>query len=72
MSRYRTPTTQQQALAEAFYLALIAPGESERRAAELLAEQYADGLDESTIEIARAAAHERYEADADGDETWVE
>ena len=39
MSRYRSRTTPEQRLAEMLYLRLVAPGDDERRGAELLAER---------------------------------
>ena len=59
MTQYRsTFTTPEQALAEALFLALMAPGESEAQAAAMLAEEIAadHGLDEQAVEFAKAAA----------------
>jgi hypothetical protein len=64
VSRYREPTTVEQALAEALYLALIAPGDEEAQAAVILAEELARGLDESTVELCQAQALERFEAES--------
>jgi hypothetical protein len=61
MTRYRQPTTQEQALAEALYLGLIAPGDEEAQAAAQLAEEIAEGLDVSTVELCQAFALERFE-----------
>ena len=66
MIRYRsTFSTPEQALAEALFLGLMAPGESEAQACAMLAEEIAadNGLDE-TVELAKAAALERFELDA--------
>ena len=60
---YRQPETPEQALVEAFYLELIAPGEGEAQAAALLVGQFRVGLDENTIAACRATALERFETD---------
>lgn len=58
---YATP---EQALTEALFLGLMAPGESEAQACAMIAEEFAAGLGEQTVEIARAAALERCELEA--------
>jgi hypothetical protein len=66
VSRYRsTFTTPEQALTEALFLGLMAPGEDEARACAELAEQIAaeHDLDQQTVELAKAAALERFEAE---------
>jgi hypothetical protein len=66
VSRYRsTFSTPEQALTEALFLGLMAPGEDEAQACALLAEQIAaeHGVDEQTVELAKAAAFERFEAE---------
>ena len=60
MSCYREPTTQEQALVEALFLGLMAPGEDEAQAAAMLAEEFPVGMDESTVEKAKAYALERF------------
>jgi hypothetical protein len=60
---YREPATQEQALAEALFLALMAPDERKAAAATLLAEQLAVGLDAATVAQAKAHALERWEAE---------
>jgi hypothetical protein len=56
----------EQALAEALFLALISPGESEAQAASTLAEELAAdfGLDAAAVKLAKAAALERFEHEA--------
>lgn len=63
VSRYREPTTLEQALSEALYLGLVAPGDEEAQAAAMLAEDLAQGMDEATVEMCKAHALERFEAD---------
>lgn len=63
VSRYREPTTLEQALAEALYLALTAPDEHGIRAATALAQELARGLDARTVELCKAHALERFELD---------
>lgn len=66
VTQYRTSfDTPEQALAEALFLELMAPGESEAQACAMLAEEIAAGLDEHTVELCKAAALERYEAKAE-------
>jgi Fe-S-cluster-containing dehydrogenase component len=61
---YREPTTREQALAEALYLELVAGGDEGKRAAcRLLVDAYSAGLDPAVVEICRAHARERYEAE---------
>ena len=60
---YRQPKTVEQALVEALYLELIAPGDGEAQAAAMLAEQFKAGVDENTIAAFRAAARERFEVE---------
>jgi hypothetical protein len=55
----------EQAVVEALFLGLMAPGESEAQAAATLAEELAAGMDEATLELCRAAALERFEAEAE-------
>ena len=55
----------EQALAEALFLALMAPGESEAQAASKLVEELAAGLDAAAVELAKAAALERFEHEAE-------
>jgi hypothetical protein len=64
LSRYRSPTTPEQLLSEALYLIFVAPGDDERRGAQLLVERIVEqyGVDEHVIELARAHALERAEA----------
>jgi hypothetical protein len=68
MARYRTTfSTAEQALVEALFLGLMAPGEGEAQACAMLAEEIAveHGLDEQTVELAKAAALERFELEED-------
>ena len=60
---YRDPTTVEQALVEAFYLQLIAPGHGEATAAGLVAKRLSSGLTENTIAARKASARERFEAE---------
>jgi hypothetical protein len=69
VTRYRsTFETPEQALSEALFLALMAPGESEARAATTLAEELAAGfgLDAEAVELAKAHALERFEHEVGG------
>ena len=59
-SRFDTP---EQALAEALFLGLMALGESEAQAASWLAEEIAVALDAETVELCKAHALERFEAE---------
>lgn len=62
---YREPSTREQALAEALYLELVAGADEGRRAAcRLLADAYAEGLDEAAVETCRAHARERFDAES--------
>jgi hypothetical protein len=66
VTRYRTTfSTPEQALAEALFLGPMAPDEGAAQACALLAEQIAvdNGLDEKDVELAKAAALERFEAE---------
>jgi len=66
VAQYRTTfSTPEQAVAEALFLGLMAPGESEAQACALLAEEIArdHGLDEQAVELCKAAALERFEAE---------
>jgi hypothetical protein len=63
MPDYPTPQTQEQALTRALYLGLTAPDDKKAQAAAMLAEEFAVGLDESTVETCKASALERFEAD---------
>ena len=67
MSRYREPETPEQALTEAMYLVLTAPGETEGMQAVMFAASlYRDHrYDESTVELCKAAARERWEAEGE-------
>jgi hypothetical protein len=66
VTRYRTSfDTDEQALVEALFLGLMAPGKSEAAAAATLAEELAAGMDAATVEKCRAAALERFELDAE-------
>ncbi len=66
MTRYRTSfDTDEQAVVEALFLGLMAPGESEAAAAAKLAEELAAGMDAATVEMCKAAALERFELDAE-------
>lgn len=65
MPAYRTPETQEQALTLALYLCLCAPDDDKAKAAGMLADNLALGLDENTVETCKAAAMERWEADED-------
>ena len=60
---YPEPRTREQALTLAYYIILVAPDDEKAQAARILAEEFAAGLDESTVEICKAAALERWEAD---------
>ena len=65
MTRYRTSfDTDEQAVVEALFLGLMAPGESEAEAASMLEELVA-GMDEATMEECKAAALERYELETE-------
>ncbi len=67
MTQYRsTFETAEQALAEALFLALMAPGESEAQAASMLADELASdfGRDAAAVELAKAAALQRFEHEA--------
>ena len=55
------PQTQEQALTLALYLGLSAPDDRKAQIAAVLAEDLARGLDESTVELCKAAALERWE-----------
>ena len=65
MSRYRESTTPEQALTEAMYLVLAAPGEREGMQAVMLAASLyrTHGYDEQTVELCKAAARERWEVE---------
>ena len=66
MTRCRTSfDTDEQALVEALFLGLMAPGESEAEAVSVLAEELAPGMDEATLEKCKAAALERYELETE-------
>ena len=60
---YPEPRTREQALTLAYYIILVAPDDEKAQAARILADEYGAGLDESIVEICRAAALERWEAD---------
>ena len=65
MTAYRsTFETIEQALVEALFLGLMAPGEEEAQAAALLAEELAYGLDAESVELCKAAALETTEVPA--------
>jgi hypothetical protein len=65
VTRYRTNfATDEQAVVEALFLGLMAPGESEAAAASMLASELAAGMDEATVEKCRAAALERFELES--------
>jgi hypothetical protein len=65
LSRYRPSfETVEQALVEALYLGLIAPGDDEAKACAVLAEGLAAGLPENVVEVCRAAAIERVHAES--------
>jgi len=49
MADSRDPHTREEALVEALYLRLKAPGESEAQACDLLVEEFAAGLGEATL-----------------------
>ena len=57
--------TEEQAVVEALFLGLMAPGKSEAAAAATLAEELAAGMDAATVEQCKAAALERFELDAE-------
>ena len=57
------PLTQEEALTLAVYLSLAAANPDLANAAGALAEEFAVGLDESTVEICKASAVERWETD---------
>ena len=60
MTRYRTSfDTDEQAVVEALFLGLMAPGESETEAAATLAAELAAGMDEATWRSARTRALSR-------------
>ena len=66
MTRYRTGfDTDEQAVVEALFLGLMAPGKSEAAAAAKLAKELAAGMDAATVEKCKAAALERFELDAE-------
>ena len=66
MTRYRTSfDTDEQAVVEALFLGLMAPGESEAEAASVLADELATGMDETTVEKCKAAAPERFELETE-------
>ena len=60
---YPEPRTQEQALTLALYLSLSAPDPEQAHAARALAEELSVGLDESTVELCRASALKRWEAE---------
>ncbi len=66
MTQYRsTFDTLDAGARRALFLALMASGESEAQAAAMLAELAADfGLDAGAVELAKAAALERFEHEA--------
>ncbi len=61
VSRYREPTTQEQALVEALSLGLMAPDDEKAQAAGMLAEELAVVLDEATVEKAKSLGEGRVE-----------
>ena len=66
MTSYRTSfNADEQAVVEALFLGLMAPGKSEAAAAAKLAEELAAGMDAATVEQCKAAALERFELDAE-------
>ena len=66
MTSYRISfDTDEQAVVEALFLGLMAPGKSEAAAAAKLAEELAAGMDAATVEKCKAAALERFELDAE-------
>ena len=65
MPDYRDPHTREQALVEALYLRLKAAGESQARACDLLIQEFAYGLDDRTLDAAKAYALERFELEGD-------
>jgi hypothetical protein len=66
VTSYRTSfDTDEQAVIEALFLGLMAPGKSEAAAAAKLAEELAAGMDAATVEKCKAAALERFELDAE-------
>jgi hypothetical protein len=66
VTSYRTSfNADEQAVVEALFLGLMAPGKSEAAAAAKLAEELAAGMDAATVEQCKAAALERFELDAE-------
>ena len=66
MTRYRASfDTDEQAVVEALFLGLMAPGKSEAAAAAKLAEELAAGMERATVERCKAAALERFELEAE-------
>jgi len=59
----RKPLKQEEAFTLAVYLSLATADPELARAAGALAEEFAVGLDESTVERCKASAVERWEAD---------
>jgi len=61
-ANYPEPRTREQALTLAYYI-LAAPDDDKAQAAGILADEFAASLDESTVEMCKASALERWEAD---------
>jgi hypothetical protein len=70
VANYCAPHTREQALVEALYRRLKAPGELEAQACDLLVEEFAVGLDEAAVQQAKARAQERYEVDVSRAVPW--
>jgi hypothetical protein len=70
VANYCAPHTREQALVEALYRRLKAHGELEAQACDLLVEEFAVGLDEATVEQAKAHAQERYDVDVSRAVSW--